>query len=136
MKATRLFAILFISFFLFVGCKTKYIPVEQTHTEYLDRFVRDSIYMRDSIYIHEKGDTVFYYRDRYVYVNKIKHDSIYIHDSIPYEVQVIKEKITNKLTWLQQTQVYIGWLAITGLLVFLFIKYKSKLLSIIVSLIK
>jgi hypothetical protein len=39
--------------------KTTYVPVESVHTEYRDRLLHDSIHVRDSIYIRERGDTVF-----------------------------------------------------------------------------
>ena len=58
----------------FTGCKTKeYIKVPSVRTEYVcrtDTFAKlDSIYMKDSVYVFQKGDTVFHnkvvYRDRY-----------------------------------------------------------------------
>jgi len=71
-----------------------------------------------------------------LYRDRIKQDSIHIHDSIPVPYPVDIVKFTNKLTWGQQTQIYIGWVVLVGIGCFFLIKYKSKWLSFIVSLIK
>src|SRR5690554_1801113 len=85
---------------LLAGCKTvKPVIVEKTKTEYRDRYVRDSVFYRDTTRIHTRGDTVFVdvvrWRDRW----RIKNDSIIITDSIPIIVEVPVE--VNKLTWWQ-----------------------------------
>ncbi|MDR0682767.1 MAG: hypothetical protein LBG15_13125 [Dysgonamonadaceae bacterium] len=53
--------LLFILFFIgLVACnKTVYFPVESTRTEYRDNYLRDSIYLHDSVFIKVKGDTVW-----------------------------------------------------------------------------
>ena len=138
MKRTLLFVIVFLCITVISGCKTQtkiqYVPIEQTRTEYLDRFLRDSIHVHDSIYVDKKGDTVFINKYHNIYIEKVKRDSIHIHDSIPipYPVEVINEKVTNRLTWWQQTKMYAFW----AFAAFLLIKYRSKWLSIIVSLFK
>ena len=67
------------------GCKSvKYIPVETVRTDsvYVDRYLRDSIYQRDSVFINRwtAGDTV--YQDKvvwkYVYRDKVKYDTVAI----------------------------------------------------------
>lgn len=43
------------------SCRTvKYVPVEtvKVDTTYINKLQRDSIYMLDSVYVKEKGDTV------------------------------------------------------------------------------
>lgn len=76
----------------FTGCKTKeYIKVPSVRTEYVfrtDTFAKlDSIYMKDSVYVFQKGDTVFHnkvvYRDRYHNIYKVKTDTIIKRDSVP-----------------------------------------------------
>lgn len=87
MKNCFLIIILIISL---SGCvKAKYVPVESTKTEYRDQVVRDSIYLKDSIHIHAKGDTVFLEKFRYLYRDKIIKDSVFINDTIrvPYPVK-------------------------------------------------
>lgn len=79
---------------LLMGCRqTRYVPVETvvTDTTYINKVHRDSIYQRDSIYVHDLGDTVTIYRDRYVYRDKWRTDTLYVNrtDSIrvPYPVE-------------------------------------------------
>lgn len=82
----------------FTGCKTKeYINVPSVRTEYVcrtDTFAKlDSIYMKDSVYVFKKGDTVFHnklvYRDRYHNIYKVKTDTIIKTDSVtvPYPIE-------------------------------------------------
>lgn len=82
---------------LLAGCKAvQYVPVETVRTDsvYVDRFQRDSIYQRDSVYINRwtAGDTV--YQDKivykYIYRDKVKYDTVAILRSdtvrIPFPV--------------------------------------------------
>lgn len=68
---------------ILTGCSPKVVQVEvaKHDTMYVSRDVRDSIYMRDSIYLHEyvKGDTVYIERDRWRdrYVDRWRHDTVY-----------------------------------------------------------
>lgn len=93
----KLILILAISLAI-AGCKSvQYVPVEKVKIEYRDRekIQKDTIIRRDSIRIHEKGDTVFVerFRDIFKYRDRFVRDSIHIHDSIPvpYPVEKIKE---------------------------------------------
>jgi hypothetical protein len=83
---------------LLAGCKSvQYVPVETVRTDsvYVDRFQRDSIYQRDSVYINRwtAGDTV--YQDKivykYIYRDKVKYDTVAILrlDSVrvPYPIE-------------------------------------------------
>lgn len=81
---------------LLSGCKViKEIPVEKIveKTSYQNRFFRDSIYLRDSIRVETKGDTVFRDRYRYLYRDREIRDTLQVTviDSIPYPVEVEKE---------------------------------------------
>lgn len=81
---------------------TKYVevPVEKVRTEYVDKIKYDSIYSQDSIYIREKGDTIF--KDSYKYLYKYKYikDTLNTTDTITVTKPVEVEKEINKLyTW-------------------------------------
>ena len=97
---------------LFSGCTTtKYVPVPEYHTDTL-RVVKvqhDSLVLKDSVYIHEKGDTVLIEKWHTQYRDRWRTDTIYQskHDSIPYPVEVIKE-VPAKLTWWQQTRLHLA----------------------------
>lgn len=67
------------------GCKSvQYVPVETVRTDsvFVDRYLRDSIYQRDSVFINQwtAGDTV--YQDKivykYIYRDKVKYDTVAI----------------------------------------------------------
>ena len=110
---------------LLTGCKSiQYVPVETVRTEYVtktDTFIqKDSVFCHDSVYIHSKGDTVWYekwhtrYIDRVEY--KVRTDSFIKTDSIqvPYPVE-------KKLTKWQQVKIDWGGEAIVALVIVLFI---------------
>lgn len=113
----------------FVSCtKTLYVPVENTKIEYQDKIVesRDSIYLKDSVIVFIKGDTVF--KDRYktklVYKERIDTFTYIKVDTISKPVIIEKEK---KIGFVQQTINYISYFALIiliGILIFYFIKSK------------
>lgn len=76
------------------SCRSvEYVPVETVRTDsiYINQMQRDSIYQHDSIYIREKGDTVWMEKYKYVYRDKLVRDTMYINrtDTIcePYPVE-------------------------------------------------
>lgn len=95
------------------GCTTtRYVPVieHRTDTVQITRQQRDSIWLHDSIYMHEymQGDTTFILRDRWhtKYIESISHDTTYIskRDTIPcpYPVEV---EVERQLTWWQRFRI-------------------------------
>lgn len=92
-------ALIYITMFLMSGmwlssCRSiQYVPVDTIKTEYkyIDRIQHDSIYQKDSVMYHVKGDTVFVdkykYLYKYLFINKV--DSFVKVDSIqvPYPVE-------------------------------------------------
>ena len=108
---------------LMTGCKqVEYVtvPVEHTDTLIISKHQRDSIYVHDSTYIKEKGDTMLIERWHTRWRDRIVRDTIYKSklDSIPYPVEVVKE-VPAKLTWWQQTRLHLanillGVIAIAG----------------------
>lgn len=76
------------------SCRSvEYAPVETVRTDsiYINKVKRDSIYQHDSIYIREKGDTVWMEKYKYVYRDKLVRDTMYVNrtDTIrePYPVE-------------------------------------------------
>ena len=97
---------------LFGSCTTtKYVPVPEYHTDTLrlSHNVHDSIYVHDSTFIREKGDTFYMERWHTKYVVNEKHDTTYVatHDTIPQPYPVEKE-VASELTWWQQTRIHIA----------------------------
>lgn len=81
------------------GCKTKYVSVPEIHTEYItmvDTTIRkDSVYLKDSVYVERKGDTLYVnktlYMDRYHNIYKVKKDTVVKRDSANVAYPVEKE---------------------------------------------
>lgn len=120
--------VLLMSAICFAGCRTtQYVPVETIKTEYKtrDSIRHDSIYQRDSIYVIDRGDTVYTYKDRYLYkylyLNSI--DTVIKTDSvqIPYPVE-------KALTRWQKAKIELGGWAF-GVLIMLAIVLIIRLLK-------
>lgn len=117
---------------LLSGCTTtKYVPVPEYHTDTLrlSRNIRDSIYVHDSTYVRESGDTVTIERWHTAWRDRIVRDTIYQskHDSIPYPVEVTKE-VPAPLTWWQQARLHMANVVLYLLLIILALKiYKMWL---------
>lgn len=108
---------------LCIGCTTtKYVPVESVHTEYRDRvnIQRDSIYLRDSIYIENKGDTIVIERWRDRWRDRIIRDTMSVNttDTIQHLVEVEKP-----LAAAQKVKIAIGNIAIAAVLVLLLVYF-------------
>lgn len=59
--------------------KTIYVPVESVKLDsvYFNRHTRDSIYIKDSVFVSSKGDTVFLNKWHTVYRDRIVRDTLY-----------------------------------------------------------
>ena len=118
---------------LFSGCTTtKYVTVPEYHTDTV-RVVKvqhDSLVLKDSVYIHDKGDTILIEKWHTQYRDRWRTDTIYQskHDSIPapYPVEVIKE-VPAELSWWQRLKMKVGGAAIViCLLAFLIWVWRTK----------
>lgn len=117
-------AIVVLLGWLLMGCTTtKYVPVVEHRTDTLLCYssIRDSIYVRDSIHVREKGDTVLIERWHTRWRDRWQYDTLYISktDSVPmpYPVEVVKE-VEKPLTWWQQTRMHVGGIVIFLLIIF------------------
>lgn len=95
-----LMAFIAVSLVCLMSCKSvRYVEVEKvrTDTTYITKQQRDSIWLHDSLYIHEytKGDTVFLERTKWHtrYVERLLTDTLYkaTHDTIPQPYPVEKK---------------------------------------------
>lgn len=92
MKIFYLFTSLLFALMVVSCATTKVAPVESSHTreEKISRI--DSIYVRDSILIYIKGDTIRETRYRDVWRDRIVRDTVFQSDTIPKLVTVEVEK--------------------------------------------
>lgn len=60
--------------------RTQYVPVPSVSTDsvFVYKHIRDSIVQRDSVFVMEKGDTIWVNKYRYIYKDKLIRDTIYI----------------------------------------------------------
>lgn len=106
---------------LFGSCRSiRYIPVETIRTDslYLSVHERDSIHIKDFVYIKEKGDSVIVDKWHTVYRDRRTRDTIYIEKEkevmVPYPVE-------KELTWWQKTKLELGEFSIGVILVLLIV---------------
>lgn len=123
--------ILFLLFMtlLLGSCKVKEkiveVPIPQIKTEikYIDKVKYDSIYLKDSVYIIQKGDTIYNNKVAYRYKYKYLKDTIIVNetDTIIKLKKVTEIKVKNQLNVVQKILMYIG---LFSLLMFIIIIYK------------
>ena len=123
--------ILFLLFMtlLLVSCKVKEkivevsIPQIKTEIKYIDKVKYDSIYLKDSVYIVQKGDTIYNNKVAYRYKYKYLKDTVTVNkiDTITKLQKVTEIKVKNQLNTIQKVLIYIGLFSI---LLFLIILYK------------
>ena len=116
--------------------KSDYINTLRLDSLFKSAMQRDSIYIRDSVYIHEKGDTVTKYveKERYRYIiltdtiyrNIFYSDTVYIErtDSVGVEKPYFIEK---RLKWHENCFLWLGKICrIAAILWALFLYLKQK----------
>ena len=107
----------------FGSCRTiKYVPIETIKHDsvYITQHQKDSIYIYDSIYQKEKGDTVLIEKWHTRYIEKQVRDTLIQiqRDTIPqpYPMEV---EVPAQLSWWQKTRMHMGEIALVALLVLL-----------------
>lgn len=109
------------------GCSTvKYVPVESVKLDsvYFNRYERDSIYIKDSVFVSSRADTVFLNRWHNVYRDRIVRDTLY--KSVCDTTTVVRE-VPREFTKLQTLKMNIGsgvmWAI--PIILFLYILYRK-----------
>ena len=112
-------------FLLFMcGCRTEYVPIESVRYDsvMIEKLMRDSVFVRDSVYLKEKGDTIYKYKDRFVYVYKNRVDTFSAEKIREIEVPVPVER---KLSWWERVKLkYAEW--VIGALVAIALVYALR----------
>ena len=94
------------------------VVTQEHHTESVKiDHVRDTLIQRDSVFYMVQGDTVRIERWHYQQgvTNVYKTDTLHVYDSVPYPVEVVREKTVTKieevekqLSWWQKTKMGLG----------------------------
>ena len=118
---TIIYCVILLTLAICSSCRSvKYVPVETVRVDslYLTIHERDSIHIKDSIYIREKGDTVFVERWRTQYRDRGRTDTLYVDRvrevQVPYPVE-------KELTWWQEVNINFGDFSLGIIFVLLFI---------------
>ena len=128
----QILKVIFFLLFLItiISCKTTTkiveVPVETIKTEYIEQIKYDSIYSKDSIYIMQKGDTIYNNKVQYLYKYKYLRDTINITDTIPKIITVKDTQYINQLYTWQKLLIVIGIGFILYWIIKLIIYIKSK----------
>ena len=133
-------AIFTFMFFLFIlsliaGCKSheRMVVLEtvRADTLRLSHNIRDSVWLHDSIYIRDKGDTMFIERWHTRWRDRTVHDTAYVSKTdsvpVPYPVEV---KVPRELSWWQRLRMHAGGVALSLLAIWFGVQiwkiYKKK----------
>ena len=99
------------------SCSTQYVPVESVRyaSVFIEKIRKDSIFVQDSVFIRQKGDTVFKDKFKVVYKYVLLRDTMLTvrRDSIPIPVPVEKKR-----TWWEQTKIDVGGYAVTIIVIY------------------
>jgi hypothetical protein len=100
------------------SCSTQYVPVESVRYDsiFIEKLKKDSIFVQDSVFIRQKGDTVFKDKFKFVYKYVLLRDTMLTvrRDSVPVPVPVEKKR-----TWWEQTKIDVGGYAVTIIVIFI-----------------
>ena len=100
-----------------VGCRTLPEPVAvrvERDSIYLRSVERDSVFVRDSVTIREKGDTVYRDRWRVEYRERVLRDTAYIGKSDTLIITKVVE-VATPLSWWKRVKMSAGGVAIAVL---------------------
>ena len=122
--------ILAVGILLTACTTTEVVTVEKvrTDTTYINKVVRDSVWLHDSTFVKVAGDTVMIERWHTKFKLLERHDTIFQHcvDSVPvpYPVEKLVEK---KLSTPQKVLMCVGAMALMALAVILIGRLKNLL---------
>ena len=116
---------------LLYGCKqVQYVPVETVRLDsiYLTQTLRDSIVRYDSVYVRDKGDTLYVERWKYLYRDKVRVDTMV---SVRVDTLAVPYPVEKKLTRWERVKMEAGGVAIGGFFLLLaaivaYIVYRSR----------
>lgn len=122
----RLWWVALLAILLLASCKTVYVPVESVSKDsiYINKWMRDSVYVKDSVFVHTKADTVFKYRDRVYYRDRVVRDTLFVMDR---DTTTIVREVPRDFTKMETLKMNIGngVLWAIPIILFLYILYRK-----------
>lgn len=111
--AAFLLVTLGVALILAASCSPRIIEhtTVQRDTVYKVRTDSVAVLQRDSVYIREKGDTVYIYKERLRYRDRVKIDTVRLVKVDSVTVERVKEvKVEKPLSWAQRLKLRAFWL--------------------------
>ena len=120
LKASVVWLAVLLLIALLTNCtSTKYVEVEKVRvdTTYIAKWQKDSVWLHDSTFIKEKGDTVLIEKWHTKWRDRLRVDTIYqaTHDTIPAPYPVT-EYVEKDLSWWQRLRLWIGNIGLIAIL--------------------
>ena len=118
MKKQIIILSLFAALFFISGCSPRIVVHESVRDSLIVRTKLDSVYLyeKDSIFVKQKGDTVFFERFSIRYKDKLiyKKDTTYIN-----KIEIKEVAVPAQLNWWQKWQMRSFWWLVGALVIFL-----------------
>ena len=119
-------AIIAVMTLLLAGCKTVYVPVETFSSDsiYINKWTRDSVYVKDSVFVHTKADTVFLTKYHTLYKEVVIRDTMMVSR---VDTTTIVREVPRGFTKMESLKMNIGngVLWAVPIILFLYILYRK-----------
>ena len=131
MRSGGLWLLFVLAVLSLAACKqVQYVPVEAVRLDsiYLTQTLRDSIVRYDSVYVRDKGDTLYVERWKYLYRDKVRVDTMV---SVRVDTLAVPYPVEKRLTRWERVKMEAGGVAIGGFFLLLaaivaYIVYRSR----------
>lgn len=124
MKIKIIFFLPLLMLLLTLSCSTKHNAVTAEHIkmQYVSGYLRDSIFLYDSVRVREKADTVFVTRTRTLYRDRVRADTLWLRDTL-LRVETITAHTSDRKS--------ISWSSVTLIFLLFLLLCRSGLLSLV-----
>ena len=125
-EVLRLWWVALLAILLLASCKTVYVPVESVSKDsiYINKWMRDSIYIKDSVFMHTKADTVFLTKYHTLYKEVVFRDTTIVSR---IDTTTIVREVPRDFTKMETLKMDIGngVLWAVPIILFLYIIYRK-----------
>lgn len=118
----------------FVGCSPRIVEhiVYQRDTTYVEKVRVDSVWRRDSVFVKEKGDTIYIYKERTRYEYKFLRDTITRVKVDSVTVERIKEvEVVQPLPAWRKWQIRAFWYLVAAVLLLGLWTFRKPILKLL-----
>lgn len=125
--------LLMIYLFFVSSCSTvREVVRYQRDTTYVERFRVDSVWRKDSVFVKEKGDTVYIYKEKVREKYKLIRDTVRLVKVDSVAVETVKEvKVEKPLSAWKSAKIGAFWWLVAALLALLIWTFRKPILKLI-----